>query len=70
MVFVADRRSEAWTPGHLAVYARVPSLDTPMGSHLAAYANEESRSSDLGKAEHEKLSAPDVFGTTLERAER
>jgi copper chaperone NosL len=39
-VFVADHRTGDWVPAARAVFARAPSIDTPMGSHIVAYADE------------------------------
>lgn len=44
--FVADHRTGAWTPARAAVYTLCPSLETPMGSHLVAFADDASRRSD------------------------
>ena len=44
--FVADHRTHAWVPAERAVYTRVPSLATPMGSHLLAHADAASRDLD------------------------
>jgi copper chaperone NosL len=62
IAFVADHASRQWVASTTAVYASVPGLDTPMGSHIVAYANEESRTRDLGATSHENLSATALFG--------
>jgi copper chaperone NosL len=45
-IFVTDHRSRAWVPAHTAVYTRVPTIATPMGSHLIAHADAASRDQD------------------------
>jgi len=45
-VFVIDRRTKGWVAAPSAVFARVPGLATPMGSHLVAHATIESRAAD------------------------
>jgi copper chaperone NosL len=45
-VFVADHRTSAWVAAGEAVYTRVPTLDTPMASHLVAHASPASRDAD------------------------
>lgn len=44
--FVADHRTGAWVPARHAVFTRVASLDTPMGSHIVAHADAASRDTD------------------------
>jgi copper chaperone NosL len=44
--FVADHRTGEWVPAGSAVFSRVLSLETPMGSHLIAHASALSRDSD------------------------
>ncbi len=46
MAYVNDHRTGAWVPAGQAIYTRVPTLATPMGSHLVAHANEASRQDD------------------------
>jgi copper chaperone NosL len=45
-VFVTDHRSRKWIRAEDAVFSRVDSVSTPMGSHLVAHASRESRSND------------------------
>ncbi len=45
-IYVADHRTGAWIKAPDAVYTRVASLDTPMGSHLIAHADASSRAAD------------------------
>lgn len=58
-IFVADHRTGAFAPAGTALYTRVPSLETPMGSHLVAHADASSRAAD----------APAANGTPVERRE-
>jgi copper chaperone NosL len=44
--FVADHRTGQWTAAESAVYARMPGLETPMGSRLLAWTDETSRAQD------------------------
>ena len=44
--FVADHRTGAWTAAESAVYARMPGVETPMGSRLLAWTDETSRAQD------------------------
>jgi copper chaperone NosL len=44
--YVADHRGAGWVPADRAVYARVSRIETPMGSHLLAWADESSRAGD------------------------
>jgi copper chaperone NosL len=62
VAYVADHRTKAWVAARAAVYARVPGLATPMGSHLVAYADAASRAADPAAASGAPLAAADVFG--------
>jgi len=61
VAFVADHRTGAWVRAGLAVYTRVPGLETAMGSHLIAHADEASRSADPAAQGGEPLTAVQVF---------
>lgn len=62
--YVADHRTGEWILARSAVYAEVPSLATPMGSHLVAHASAASRERDqLGPATARTVEQ--VFGETL-----
>lgn len=50
IAFVADHRTGAWVPAAGAVYSRCPSLETPMGSHLLAWADAASQTADAARA--------------------
>ena len=62
VVFVADHRTRAWVPLAQAVYARQPSLETPMGSHLIAHASAGSRDADAAARGAIPLSGAEAFG--------
>ena len=65
IAFVVDHQTHGWIPAGTAVYARVPDLDTPMGSHLVAHADERQRRSDPMTARASVLSIADVFGARM-----
>lgn len=46
IAYVADHRTGSWTPAATALFTRVPSLDTPMGSRVVAHASAASRDAD------------------------
>jgi copper chaperone NosL len=62
-IYVADHRTGAWVRSSGAVFTRVDSLDTPMGSHVIAHADRASRDQDSAAAggavmtEHEMIRA-------------
>jgi copper chaperone NosL len=62
VAYVADHGSGRWVRAASAVYTYVASLDTPMGSHLIAHADEASRRGDPASAGGEPRTATDVFG--------
>ena len=62
--YVADHRTGAWVKASKAVYARVESLSTPMGSHLAAYTDAASRAADGNGDRAVALTSAEVFGPT------
>ena len=46
VAYVADHRTGAWVRAETALYTKVASLETPMGSHLIAHADAASRDAD------------------------
>jgi copper chaperone NosL len=62
MAYVADHRSKAWVPAARAIYTRVPSLETPMGSHVVAHADAASRDQDPEARGGVPMAPADVFG--------
>jgi copper chaperone NosL len=66
-VFVADHRTGEWVPAASAVYSRVETVDTPMGSHLLAHASETSRTADQPAAGGTVLSVGNAIGLRAEQ---
>jgi copper chaperone NosL len=60
-IYVADHRTRAWVAAEQAVYTRVESLWTPMGSHLIAHADAASRAADPEARGGAALTAAEVF---------
>ena len=63
--FVSDYRSGVLVPADTAVYTRVHSLATPMGSHLVAHAAADARELDVRVLGGDRLAASDLFGAAL-----
>jgi copper chaperone NosL len=61
-VYVADHQTGAWVPAADAVYARATGVDTPMGSHLLAWASAASRDADPASRGAEPREAAAVLG--------
>jgi copper chaperone NosL len=62
VAYVADHRTKAWVRADTAVYTRVSTVETPMGSHLLAHADAASRDADPMAAGGAARTAADVFG--------
>jgi len=62
--FVADHRTGAWVSARQAVYVRRDAIETPMGSHLMAFASAESRNQDPAAGDGETLTFERVFEGT------
>lgn len=62
VVFVADHRTRAWVRADRAVYTRVPTLATPMGSHLVAHASASSRDEDAAARKGAPVGYQELFG--------
>jgi copper chaperone NosL len=60
--YVADHRTREWVSAANALYVRNPSVETPMGSGLLAYADAASRDADPEAMGGASLSPADVFG--------
>lgn len=65
IAYVADRRIRQWVSAYSALYTRVPDLETPMGSHLVAHADEQSRRQDAVTARGSAVTTAAVFGDSL-----
>ena len=61
--YVTDHRSGGWVPADRAVYARVSRIETPMGSHLLAWADASSRSQDSSSEGGEPVPADTVLAS-------
>ena len=61
VAYVADHRTRAWVEAKRAVFASVPGLQTPMGSHWAAYADEDSRRADPQAVESSVVPSSEIF---------
>lgn len=61
LVYVVDHHTAAWVPALAALYSRDPRLETPMGSHLLAHADQASRAADPLVAGLPALSARELF---------
>lgn len=68
--YVADHRTGAWVKASDAVYTRVESLQTPMGSHLIAHADASSRAADRDAAGGTALTAPELLPAATEGGDR
>ena len=62
VAYVADHRTGIWVPARAAVYTRI-SGETPMGSHLVAHENPESRASDPAAGGGGPVPAFDILST-------
>ncbi len=61
--YVADHQSKAWVRAEVAVYTQVPTLETPMASHVIAHADLTSRDRDLAAKGGRPLTLQEVYGT-------
>ena len=61
VAFVADHRTGSWVRAKQAIYAEVPSLRTPMMSHLVAHADAASRDADPSARDGKPMTAAEVF---------
>jgi copper chaperone NosL len=62
VAYVADHTTRTWVAAAHAVYTRVPSLETPMNSHLIAHADTAARDRDPDANAGALLTPRDVFG--------
>lgn len=62
VVYVADHRTRAWVRADAAAFTAVPSLATPMSSHLIAHADAASRDLDPDAKGGLPRTAAEVFG--------
>jgi copper chaperone NosL len=70
VAYVADHRSGAWVPAREASYVLQPAASTPMGSHLLAYRDPNSRDADPAARGGRSLDLREVFGEASQEAAR
>jgi copper chaperone NosL len=61
VVYVADHRTGEWARAATAVFTRVPSIETPMGSHIVAHGSAASRDQDQAVAGAEPIERSTLF---------
>jgi copper chaperone NosL len=62
VAYVADHRTRAWVVASRATFTRVERLETPMGSHLVAYADQASLRTDPDASGGIPVGAFEIFG--------
>lgn len=62
VTYVTDHRTKAWVPASQAIYTRVASLETPMGSHIIAHEDAASRDADPDARTGVPVVATEIFG--------
>lgn len=62
VAFVADHRTGAWVIAGKALFSRCPSIETPMGSHVIAHADDASRAADPSASGCAPVAATELFG--------
>jgi copper chaperone NosL len=62
VLYVADHRTRAWVRADQAVFTMVPSLATPMDSHLIAHVDAASRDADPDAKGGAPRTPAEVFG--------
>jgi len=62
VAFVADHQSGAWVRAADAVFTRVETMETPMGSHLMAHASAAARDADPDARGGAAVAITDLFG--------
>lgn len=62
VAFVTDYATRGWIPAETAAYVSQPSIETPMGSHLMAFASAAAREASPDARGGRALSAIEVFG--------
>lgn len=67
VAYVTDHRTVVWVPASEAVFTRVDTLETPMGSRLVAHASAESRDQDPAARGGVEVASADVLGAMAER---
>lgn len=62
IAYVADHRTSSWVRADRALYTRVDTLETPMGSHLVAHADQASRDQDPAARGGQAVTLAELFG--------
>jgi copper chaperone NosL len=62
IAYVADHATGNWVAADVAVYTRLSTVETPMGSHLLAHSSAAARAADPEAAGGAPLSVAEVFG--------
>ena len=62
VAYVTDHRTATWVAGSDAVFTRVETIETPMGSHVIAHASRASRDQDPEVREGVPVATADVLG--------
>jgi copper chaperone NosL len=65
VAYVGDHRTGQWVRAATAVYVRDDRIETPMSSHVIAFADAASRDGDPTAAGATQLSPTEVFGASL-----
>jgi len=63
VAWIADHRTGAWARASGATFELCPSIDTPMGSHLVAWADASSRRADAAVGHCPSKTPQETFGT-------
>jgi copper chaperone NosL len=70
VAYVTDHRSGQWVLASGAVFTKVSTLETPMGSYLIAHASTDSRDADEAARGGAPVDAAGYFGPALPRGSR
>jgi copper chaperone NosL len=65
VAYVADHRTAEWIEARAAIFTRVETLATPMGSHLVAHRDASSRDQDPASRQGLDVAMAEIFGGTL-----
>ena len=65
VAYVGDHRTGEWVEARAAIYTRIETLATPMGSHLVAHRDAASRDQDPAAQPGVEVSIAEIFGRTL-----
>jgi len=64
VAFVTDYTTRAWVRADAAVFVLQPSIDTPMGSHVIAFASGSARDASADARGSRALTAAEILGRT------